>query len=89
VPEVRQARADGDDQTVVRDLTAATDRAEDYEAGLEIDIDDFAKKDPRVPLVAETSRIAGAMSPLERIPSRADAGRLLPSVDARLNSLFR
>ena len=53
MPEVRLVRARGDDQAVVRDLTALTDRVDRDVPGVEIDIDDFAKHNARVPLVAE------------------------------------
>jgi hypothetical protein len=53
MPEVRLACAGGDDQTVVRDVAAQTDRIDRHAASIEIDIDHFAEDNARVPLVAQ------------------------------------
>ena len=53
VPEVRLARAGGDDQRVVRDLTTLTNRLDRDAAGVEIDIDHCAEDHARVPLAAQ------------------------------------
>ena len=53
VPEVRLARAGGDDQAVVRDLTPATNRVDSDTAPVEIDIHDLSQHNGCVPLVAE------------------------------------
>jgi hypothetical protein len=47
------ARTAGDDQAVVRDLAPSSNALDDEAAGVEIDADDFAEDDGRVPLVPE------------------------------------
>ena len=53
MPEVRLARAGGDDQAVVGDLAAAIQRLDREAARAEIDGDDLAEHDAGVPLVAQ------------------------------------
>jgi hypothetical protein len=52
-PKLRLARSRGDDQTVKGELITLTDCLDRDAAGAEIDIDDFAEDDPRIPLVTE------------------------------------
>ena len=52
-PEVGLPCASCDDQNVVLDFPAQTDRVDGHAAGVEIDIDHCAENDPRVPLAAQ------------------------------------
>jgi hypothetical protein len=53
VTEIRLARARRDDQTVVRDLAAATNSVDNEAAGFDVNIDDFAEYNARVTLLAK------------------------------------
>ena len=53
VPEVGLARAGGDDQAVVRDFASPSNALHGEAAGVEIDADDLAEDDGRVPLVPQ------------------------------------
>ena len=68
MPEVRLARARGDDQAVVGDLAAPIQHFDLEAASVEIDGDDFAEHYAGVPLVAQHFAQGRRDAPSERIP---------------------
>jgi hypothetical protein len=69
-PDVRLARAGGNDHTLVRDVTTPANRIEVTWRAFEIEIDDFAKKNPRVPLAAANVADRRRDVPLGENPGR-------------------
>ena len=70
MPEVRLAGARRDDEAVVGELAAAIQRVDCQATCIQIDGDDFAENDARVPLVAEQFAQGGRDVSLRQKPRR-------------------